>query len=282
MPGQLADNAFLTSNLQIFAWADRPTLAGFLAQGPLTIAANIGDAGWHNFVDVLLIPGSVIVTAGLLTIAIGWRRRRDLAGSPLRALLLFGALAFLITSVVFPVATLWGTFEHAAGPLLVAFAVLSVLGGDAFVARVREWRHWPRPNAGMAPAALAGLALAITALQVNSAGTQAHARQQQVAAAASRVRTYLAVDHSAPIITDHPVWMSDALGAPALALPDEGSASVLDLARTFGAQAVVVLDVYDRSANAAGACFTDLPAWGRRYVQNMFFVTVETIAEACR
>ena len=42
MPGQLADNAFLTTNDQIFAWTNQPTLAGFLAQGPAD------DPGQHR------------------------------------------------------------------------------------------------------------------------------------------------------------------------------------------------------------------------------------------
>ena len=41
----------------------------------------------------------------------------------LQALLLSGALTFLATALLFPVATLWGTFLHASGPLLVGLAV---------------------------------------------------------------------------------------------------------------------------------------------------------------
>ena len=188
MPGQLADNAFLTSNEQIFAWTDQPTLAGFLAQGPATILGNIAAAFWHNAVTVLLVPGNVIVVGALLTIALGWRRRRAVSGSPLVALLVYGAICFVVTSVVFPVATLWGTFEHASGPLLVAFVVLAVVGADAFVARVRQWRNWPRPNAGMAPAALAGVVGAISVVMIVFVGAQAFMREREIDAVARVVQ----------------------------------------------------------------------------------------------
>ena len=69
LPGQLADNAFLTRNEQIFAWHDQPTLAGFLGQGPVTIATNIAAGAWHNLFDVLLLPGTVLAAVGLVTIA---------------------------------------------------------------------------------------------------------------------------------------------------------------------------------------------------------------------
>ena len=283
LPGQLAGNAFMTRNEQIFAWTDQPTLSGFLAQGPATIAANIAAGAWENFVNVLFLPGAVMVVAGLLTLAFGWRRRRPISASPLWALLVYGLVAFVATTVVFPVATLWGTFSHASGPLLVGLAVLAVIGGDAFVARVRVWRGWQRANVWMAPGALVALALTMTGLQLVLASGQATQRERQVAAAAAVVGYALAPDPSTPIITDHPIWLSDALGVPALALPDENATSVLDLARTFGARAVVILnsDLRDPAKLAMDptGCFENLPV---ATLTDMPQLTVFTISEACR
>ncbi len=45
-----------------------------------------------------------------------------------------------------------------------------------------------------------------------------------------------------PVITDHPMWIADALGVPALALPDEPPANIVALAREFGAGWLLVLD----------------------------------------
>ena len=48
-------------------------------------------------------------------------------GTALGALVLSGLLTFVATSLLFPVATLWGTFQHASGPLLVGLIVLGAI-----------------------------------------------------------------------------------------------------------------------------------------------------------
>jgi NAD-dependent oxidoreductase involved in siderophore biosynthesis len=45
-----------------------------------------------------------------------------------------------------------------------------------------------------------------------------------------------------PIITNFPIWMAESQRTSALALPDEPPRDVLDLARTFKATLVVLLD----------------------------------------
>jgi hypothetical protein len=261
MPGQVADNAFLTSNEQIFAWTDQPTLSGFLAQGPATILTNVGMALWHNAFDVLLVPGNIIVVSALLTIVLGWRMRSAVSGSPLWALLVHGAITFLITSIVFPVATQWGTFEHASGPLLLAFAVVAVLGADSFVARVRQWRNWPRPNAGMAPAALTAVVVAMSVLALLFAGAQAQARQRQLAAVVAAVNATpgFPTDGST-IASDLPIWLSDALGRPVAVLPAEPAAQLGAYLAQFKPSAIVLVDNLRASADTVRSlgCATEV------------------------
>ena len=60
LPGQALDNAFLTSNEQIFDYGGRPSLAGFMAQGWWPIAVHIIVAGTHNLFDVTLLPGGPV------------------------------------------------------------------------------------------------------------------------------------------------------------------------------------------------------------------------------
>ena len=282
LPGQLADNAFLTANPQIFNYIARPSLDTFLAQGPAAIAANVGAGLWHNLFDVLLLPGNVITVVALITVVLGWRHRAALRSSPLMSLLVYGFVCFAVTSVLFPVATLWGTFEHASGPLLVAFAVLAALGGDAFVVRVRAWRRWPRPNAGMAPAGLAAVVVAITVLQLTLVSVQARARQTQIDAVASAILAAGLVDDSAPLISDHPIWLSEATGASALALPQEGADAVTKLAQAFGAHYIVLFErpsdgAFDPSSAAAN-CVTQrvmpVPA-------GVEYIGVYEISEGC-
>jgi 4-amino-4-deoxy-L-arabinose transferase-like glycosyltransferase len=262
LPGQLAQNVFLSRNEQIFAFTTQPSLSSFVAQGLPTIAGNVVAAAWHNFFSSLLIPGTVLSIGGAIALVIGRSRRRELRMTPLAALLAYGAVAFVVTSVVFPVATLWGTFDHAAGPVFVALTVAAVIGGDAFVARVRRWRGWERPNVWMAPAGLAALTLTMTLLQLGFVAAQTAARERQVEAAAATVRATLR-STGAPVITDHPIWLSDELGVPALALPDEHADSVLALARKFGATGVVVLDSSQRNVdglvNDPRGCFVPQP-----------------------
>jgi hypothetical protein len=52
----------------------------------------------------------------------------------------------------------------------------------------------------------------------------------------------LTVDPAVPVITDFPIWYAEGTGGRALALPDEPPASILDLARHFGAQLLVLTD----------------------------------------
>ena len=265
-PGQVADNIFLTRNEQIFWYAERPNLEGFLAQGLPQMAWNVAAAAWHNLVNVLLVPAAPIVAVGLATLAVAVWKRQSLPAAvrrgSLAALLLAGALTFIATSVLFPVATLWGTFEHASGPLLVALAVTAVLGGDAFVAWLVRHRQWARQNAWMAPAALIALTLPLGALQIGSAAREARNDLGAIAAIAADLPAALGtagVDEDATLITDRPIWLSDALGRPTLALPDEPVTALLDLARRFGAQAVVLVEGRGRYpsdlATAQGECF---------------------------
>ena len=271
LPGQVSDNVFLTRNEQIFSFLDRPTLDGFFSQGLPAIVGNVAAAAWHNTVSVLLIPAGAVALFGLITIAVAAFRRdsplRPAARGALGALLLSGAITFGATTLLFPVATLWGTFEHAAGPLLVGLAVAGLLGADAFVAAVVRWRNWPRTNSWLAPLAIIALTLPLTGLALFGASRQAETERRaiaQVADALPAVLAALAVGDAGPLISDRPIWLSDATGRSAIALPDESPASILQLAAAFDAPAVVLLEARGRYPAAlreldAAACFTEMP-----------------------
>jgi hypothetical protein len=262
LPGQVADNVFLTYNEQIYAYVDQPTFYGWAAQGPLTMLTNVAAALWHNLIDVLVVPVTAIVVVGLLTVAVATARRASLPTNVKRgaiaALLVSGTLTFVTTSVAFPVATLWGTFEHASGPLLVGITVSAVVGGDAFVAWLVRRRSWERQNAWMAPAALLAITIPIALFQLATASRQASAEERTIAAVTEMMRD-APVDTAAAVITDRPIWLSDALDRPTLALPTEPASTVLALARVFGAQSVVVVESragYPAALAADPDCFT--------------------------
>jgi hypothetical protein len=50
-----------------------------------------------------------------------------------------------------------------------------------------------------------------------------------------------ALDPSVPLIANHPMWVSEVGRRPALAIPNETVAGIVDLATTFGAE-IVLLD----------------------------------------
>jgi hypothetical protein len=257
LPSQVVDNALLRRSTDIFAWLDPPTVEGFLAQGPAVILGNQLAGVVHNLLSVLIVPAFPLGVVGLIAVV-------ALRGSPalrrptgLQALMVSGMLTFLVTSLVFPVATLSGTFLHAAGPLLVGLAICAALGGDALMVRVSRWRGWPRPNVIVAPIALLALVVSLAALQVAVAARQASEvgdRVRQVAVALDHLGA-VATAGGGParptvLMSDHPMWLADATGQPVIALPDETPAAVADLARHFGADWLVVFDEHGRYPDA--------------------------------
>jgi hypothetical protein len=191
-------------------------------------------------------------------------------------LLVSGALTYFITSSAFPVATLWGTFEHASGPLLVGLIVAAVVGADWFVAWLVKRRDWQRQNAWMAPAALLALTIPICVFQLVSASRQAVTDGRTIAAVADFVID-APVDSAAPVITDRPIWLSDVLARPTLALPAEPTSTVLALAQRFGAQSVVVVEergAYPEALRAQPDCFTEVQP-GHSEAASVFVINLE-------
>ena len=95
----------------------------------------------HNLFSVLLIPGVPISVIGL--VGLPWAVR----GAAIRPVVIVAFATFLVTSLVFPVATTWGTFLHAAGPAQVLLVVSALLALDATIAWVGRRQGWTRPVA---------------------------------------------------------------------------------------------------------------------------------------
>ncbi len=254
LPGQAVQNALYVTNMDVFSYSDPPTLARYLAQGPLEILqAHAGGFG-HDLFSVLLTQGFPIGLVGLLALPVVWRLRA------LRGLLLAGTLTYLVTSLVFPVSTMFGTFLHAAGAIYVLLAVSCLFGLDALIARIGRIRHWTRPVAWLGPTfavvVIVPLAfISIAAIAANSRDVQD--RYQQLDAAMARTATPL--QSSGPVIANFPVWVAESARVPAIALPDESPASVLALARRFDSS-LVVLDLPDAGRHWPAALADGSPA----------------------
>ena len=283
LPGQALDNAFLTSNEQIFDYGSRPTLAGFLAQGPWGIGTHIIVAAAYNVFDVSLTPGGPVTFIGAIG-AFVLARRSKFGSTPLAYLLGSGLLTLAIATYLFPVASLWGTFRHSAGPLIVGLVVASVLVTDRLVDSVRRRRGWQRRNAWMAPFALALLAFAMTIVQlaflINSA--------KLTESSATAIATFLheqpeTADSRVPLITDKPIWLNMTSGLPTLALPAQTPDVVLELAHDQGAQLILLAEQRgsypaDFRSGPLANCFVERPV--PEYVPAV--TTLFEIAQACR
>lgn len=241
LPGQALDNALLTSNEQIFAYSGRQTVAAFLEQGPAVLAGNVIAALAHNVIDIVTVMAMPVGTLGLVA-AFVFVRRPSLRGTSLWLLLVSGALTLAMASFVFPVASLWGTFQHASGPLLLGLTVAAVLGADAVVDYVRRRRHWKRANAWLAPLALALVAGPLSVFQLAllaRAGDDAAARYAALAAVVAQ-QPEVAGGARPIVISDHPIWLSETTGLPTLALPAEAPDVVLRLAHDQHASLIVI------------------------------------------
>lgn len=260
LPGQAASNALSVTGFDIFAWQDPPTLSRYLATGPGALVGMRIDGIGHNLVSVLLFLGMPVSLIGLL--ALPWQAR-DRA---LRPLLLVALITFLVTSLVFPVATTWGTFLHAAAPVHVLLVVSAMGALDAALARLAARMGWQRPVAWLGALLAVGWSVLFSAALLPSVGvaTSDTARTysvlaRQLAAAGQPL------DGAHPVITDFPIWMAESERIPALALPNEPPASVADLARHFGARLLVLVSTERgiwpgalADGSPAAACFHEL------------------------
>jgi hypothetical protein len=236
LPGQAAANALSVTGFDIFAWNDPPTLARYLDVGPARLVEMRLEGIGHNLFSVLLLPGMPISLVGL--IALPWQAR----GAALRPVALLGAITFLVTSLAFPVATTWGTFLHAAGPVHVLLVLSALLGLDAVIRRVGVIRGWTRPVAWLgATLGIAGSMLFSAAL-LPSFGQGSRDTAAMYDELGRRMGALgMPLDQPGrPVISNFPIWLAEAQHVPGLALPNEPPSDVLDLARTFDTRFVVL------------------------------------------
>jgi len=238
LPGQAVANALSINATDIFAYQDQPTLARYLAQGPVALVGLRVTGILFNLVSVLIVPGFPVGLVGLLALP-GCARLHAL-----RPLLLVATTTFLVTSLVFPVSTTWGTFLHAAGAIYVLLTASCLVALDAFIAWVGRIRHWWRPVAWLGPALATAVAIPLLFVSVGSLDRQANKTQARFdAMPAAMDRAGVPLADNAPIITDNPIWLAETAHVTTLALPEESPEAVLALARQFGARLLVIVGI---------------------------------------
>lgn len=236
LPGQALTNALSIEGTDIFAWSEPATLSRYLAVGPARLLEMRVAGIEHNLLDVLLLPGAPLSIIGLLALPLLARIRT------LQPLVLVSSLIFLVTSLVFPVSTTWGTFLHSAGAVHVLLIVSALLALDRLIAGIGRRRVWTRPVAWLAPALTVAGALLFSAVLMPAFGSGSVATARQFAALDRQMAAAgLRIADLGPVISDAPIWVPYVGGGTGLALPFESPASVLDLARHFRARTVVVV-----------------------------------------
>ena len=241
LPGQALTNALSLTGGDIFAWAHPPTLDRYLAAGLPTLLGLRWEGFVHNLVSVLLATGLPITAVGL--VALPWTRR----GSSLRLLWIFSILTFVTTTLLFPVATTWGTFLHASAAVLVLLIVAALVALDNLIARIGVRRGWTRPVAWFGPflTIVAGLLFTLVLIpSFGRGGDQVRDQYAALPAALAAAGVPIGPDLG-PVITRSPIWLAEEAGVKTLALPDEPPADVLDLARAFPGTTVVISGTND-------------------------------------
>jgi hypothetical protein len=254
LPGQALTNALSLKGTDIFAWQETPTLSRYLGPGVAYLIGLRITAFVHNLVNVLLLLGIPISAIGL--VALPWTMTGRAFGLPRRPvgdvrrpdalsiLLLFSMITFVATTLLFPVATTWGTFLHAAAAVQVLLLLSALLALDRVIAEVGRRRGWTRPVAWLGPALgmAAGVLFTVALLpSFGRAGEGVQARYAALPAALAEVGLPLEV-RGAPVITDQPIYLAYVTGTHALALPDESPESIHALACQFPGTKLILVD----------------------------------------
>ncbi|MBI2763186.1 MAG: hypothetical protein HYX54_05480 [Chloroflexi bacterium] len=236
LPGQALANALSLKGTDIFAWSQPPTIDRYLAAGLPTLAGLRWTGLLHNLISVLLLPGIPIAAIGLVALP-GTAR-----AASFRLLVLFAIVTFAITTLLFPVATTWGTFLHASAAIQVLLIISALLVLDALIAAVGRWRDWTRPVAWLGPCLGIGAGVLFTAVLLPTFGRDGDATRDQYAAlpAALAAAGVPLTPGDGPVISRFPIWLADTTRVRTLALPDEPPEAVLDLARAFPGTTLVI------------------------------------------
>lgn len=262
LPGQAVTNALYLTGYDIFAWNDPPTLERHLSIGLAGLIELRATGLSHNFFNVLLLLGLPVSAIGAL--AIPWQAR----WRSLRPLVWISAIMFVVTSLLFPAATQWGTFLHAAGPVHVLVVLMALLALDAAIARLASRMRWSRPVAWLATVLGVGGSLLFSVALLPSFGGGSRATATMYEELGTRLAAIgRPLDATAgPVLSNFPIWMAETHRVPSLALPDEPPEDVLDLVSAFPGTRLLVLSSpegdhwpQDLEAGLPGSeCFTPL------------------------
>ena len=225
---------WITSYNQQFSISADPTLAGYLAWGPLNIIGSKLEAWWEiGWRTVVLLGGvfAVFFVAGL------WRERRRPALAPFVA---YFVVMFVAMGLVFTFHAPKGAFYHSSGAWLpFALALSAASLGPTCQALGRWWRFLARPatqrfvaGAGLAGAVALSLLGSVALLRIWDA-----AHQKDMAAAAF-LRGQGATTEVAMYADPPSLW--HLTGGPAVVSPFDPYPVLEQVVRAYDVRWVVV------------------------------------------
>ncbi|MFL5647734.1 MAG: hypothetical protein ACJ776_05005 [Chloroflexota bacterium] len=239
LPGQAISNAFYLTGYDIFAWNDPPTLARHLSLGPLGLVQLRLIGLGHNLFNVLTLLGLPISVLGI--VALPWQARPF----AIRPLVAISLIMFLVTSLVFPAATQWGTFLHAAGPVQVLIVLSAAFAVDALMDRLGRRLGWTKQVSwvGVVGSVAACLLFSIALLPSFGSGSRTTMARYDELAPRMAEAGHPLDEPGIRLMSNFPIWVAETLRVPTLALPDEPPVDVLDLASAFpGARYLILSD----------------------------------------
>ncbi len=262
LPGQAITNALYLSGFDIFAWKDPPTLARHLAIGPAGLVQLRLIGLGHNLFNVLVLLGLPMSLLGLL--ALPWQGR----GAVLRPLVVISLIMFLITSLLFPAATQWGTFLHAAGPVHALIVLSAVLAVDAAIIRLGRRMAWTKQISwvGLVGSVAASALFSVALLPSFGTGSRATAATYDALGPRMVAAGHPLDEPGIRLMSNFPIWVAETQRVSTLALPNEPPVDVLDLTESFPGTRYLILTSPegahwpgDLQAGLPGAeCFTPI------------------------
>jgi hypothetical protein len=262
LPGQAIANALYLTGYDIFAWNDPPTLARHLSLGPAGLVQLRLIGLSHNLFNVLTLLGLPISVLGI--VALPWQARPF----AIRPLVAISLIMFLVTSLVFPAATQWGTFLHAAGPVQVLIVLSAVLAIDVLIDRLGRRLGWTKQMSwiGVVGSVAACLLFSVALLPSFGTGSKVTMARYEELGPRMAAAGHPVDEPGIRLMSNFPIWVAETSRVPTLALPDEPPRDVLDLASAFpGARYLILSDPEgkhwpaDLKAGLPGSdCFTPI------------------------
>lgn len=237
LPGQALNNALYLTGFDLFAWNHPPTLARHLAIGVDGLIQLRLTGLEHNLFNVLLLLGMPVSALGV--IALPWQAR----GFALRPLVTLSLVMFLVTSLLFPAATQWGTFLHAAAPVHVLLVLSGILALDAGISWIGRRVGWERSVTWVGAIGSVAVSLLFSVVLLPSYGTGSRDTARHFEELGARMAAIgRPLDRAGgPVISNFPIWMAETQRVDSLALPDESPRDVLDLAAHFPGTKLLIL-----------------------------------------